>query len=897
MFKALMIGAAAGSILYFYLHLQNAYLLFSLLLGGLIGAVSHLHGRLTELQHELRTLRTQPEAAVPARAQAAPPKESEPETFLPEPPMVKAVESLEAEPPAPAVATMAGPSLKTGTRKMPVASNIDPVTLLFRYLSGGNPLVRIGGIVLFFGLAFLAKYASDLGLLSIEMRLLGIALTGMALIVIGWRLRERPGQYGLIVQGIGIATLYLVVFAGAKLFGIMPLTLAFVMMLMTVFFGAALALKQDSLAMMLFATAGGFLVPILTSSDSGSHILLFSYYTLLNLGIVMIAWHRSWRILNVTGFLFTFVIATAWGVLSYQSELLDTTEPFLVLFFLFYLGITILFTSKQPVELRGFIDATLVFGVPLATFAFQNALVKEIEYALSFSALFIGGLYLLLAKILWHKENMRLLSEAFLALSIVFVTLAVPYSLDGHWTAATWTLEASAIVWIGLRQKRLYARLFGMALQAVSALLFWSLSIDSVPAVPFANGIFLGALTVAFASLFTAWLYTHFAESADLRYERISAPAFLGLGILWWVMAGIRDVEPAFTVFGNGMLIYAALGAGIFSIIASWLKWDAMLRVLQGYLLLGAVCYLMLVPHLLHYHPFEGSGLLAFGAFFGLHYLLLYRHEALWKQVGVWHTAGAWMLGALLSLETAWQIAQFTTNPTYKLLGYTVVPLLLGLLILQRLSVISWPIERHGRTYRLFVLGGFALMLLVWEFSLFGFDGDSAPLPFVPLFNPLELGAVLVLAAVGYWYVKHCRELPLLEKSAAAAPLALALFAWLFISVSIGRAVHFYADVPYRFNALWHSALFQTALSIVWTAIAFGIIMFARRLSNRLYWIAGAVLLGTVIAKLFVIDLSNSGTLERIVSFIAVGVLVLLIGYLAPLPPAEKAPERNDLPV
>ena len=44
-----------------------------------------------------------------------------------------------------------------------------------------------------------------------------------------------------------------------------------------------------------------------------------------------------------------------------------------------------------------------------------------------------------------------------------------------------------------------------------------------------------------------------------------------------------------------------------------------------------------------------------------------------------------------------------------------------------------------------------------------------------------------------------------------------------------------------------------------------------------------------VVAKLFLIDLSNIGGIERIVSFIGVGILMLVIGYVAPLPPKSPA--------
>ena len=54
---------------------------------------------------------------------------------------------------------------------------------------------------------------------------------------------------------------------------------------------------------------------------------------------------------------------------------------------------------------------------------------------------------------------------------------------------------------------------------------------------------------------------------------------------------------------------------------------------------------------------------------------------------------------------------------------------------------------------------------------------------------------------------------------------------------------------------------------------------------------AGAGLLVLVVAKLFLVDLSNVGGVERIISFLGVGALMLAIGYLAPFPSEPKTEE------
>jgi uncharacterized membrane protein len=62
----------------------------------------------------------------------------------------------------------------------------------------------------------------------------------------------------------------------------------------------------------------------------------------------------------------------------------------------------------------------------------------------------------------------------------------------------------------------------------------------------------------------------------------------------------------------------------------------------------------------------------------------------------------------------------------------------------------------------------------------------------------------------------------------------------------------------------------------------------ASRGQSRRVWFVGSGLIGITVAKLFFIDLAQSGTIERIVSFLAVGVLLMVIGYFSPLPPVRE---------
>ena len=85
------------------------------------------------------------------------------------------------------------------------------------WLFGGNTVLRVGVVLLFLGLAFLLRYATEGMVVPIELRYAGVAAAAIGLLGLGWWLRLRNSNYGLMLQGTGIAVLYLTVFAAMRL--------------------------------------------------------------------------------------------------------------------------------------------------------------------------------------------------------------------------------------------------------------------------------------------------------------------------------------------------------------------------------------------------------------------------------------------------------------------------------------------------------------------------------------------------------------------------------------------------------------------------------------------------------------------------------------------------------
>ena len=102
-----------------------------------------------------------------------------------------------AAPPQPATASAAAVAEPAPEPKAPATPNLIE-TLITRgkdWLFGGNTVARVGTVVLFIGLSFLAKWAADNALFPPEFRLAAIGIVGIVLLVQGFRLaRTNTGD-------------------------------------------------------------------------------------------------------------------------------------------------------------------------------------------------------------------------------------------------------------------------------------------------------------------------------------------------------------------------------------------------------------------------------------------------------------------------------------------------------------------------------------------------------------------------------------------------------------------------------------------------------------------------------------------------------------------------------
>ncbi|GHA84566.1 DUF2339 domain-containing protein [Cognatilysobacter bugurensis] len=818
-----------------------------------------------------------PEQSAPeatARPEGAPP--------LSPPPMPRG--PAPAAPPAP------------GSTQPPSPRRPNPLELaaraVRRWLTEGNVPVKVGVLVLFAGVAALLKHASDQGWLDtpIQLRLAGIAFAASAALAFGWRERHKRRGFGLAVQGGAIGVLLMVVFAAFKLYALIPAGVAFGLSVVLVAGLGVLAVRQDAIALAVFGVLAGFLAPIWLSTGQGNHVALFGYYLVLNAGILAIAWRRAWRVLNVLGFAFTFGIGTVWGVLQYRPEQFVTTQPFLAVFFVFYLLVPILYARRRAPGRRDLVDGGLVFGTPLVAFSLEAGLLDGARMPLAACALGLGALYAGLAALLQRRGHLSALAAPYAVLAVGFATLAVPLALSAHATASIFALEGAALVWLGLRQQRRLPQVSGLLLQAAAAVAF--AVADARGAVPVANPAFIGALLIAIAGFASAWSY----RRADVGPRAL--PYYLW-GLAWWIGGAVGEIS-RFVVSEARPDALLALAAVTAALAGEWHR-RAPARALAWTVAGGLVAAVLLAVAQTgaHVHPLRGYGPLAWALFAALSLRALQSlgiavdrgASGSLPAVAAAHSAWtvAWALAATLSLAHVASTPRIGDGWAWALVG---LPwLVAATLVLWRPAIVAFPLARHFDAWRAPLLRGLLAVLAIGWLHALRLSGDSAPLPWIAVLNPLDLAQLAALAIV----VAALRgdALPGPWRERRAELLGLAGFA--LLSVIVLRATHHWGGVPWG-SAMFGSGLVQTSLTVVWSLLGVLAWVGGARRGERRLWLAGAVLMAVVLAKLVLVDRTHLGNLLGIGSFIAYGLLCTAVGYFAPAPPRRESASLQGAP-
>jgi uncharacterized membrane protein len=420
-----------------------------------------------------------------------------------------------------------------GPRHIPEAPHSSSKTgLSLETRIGGQWLNRVGIVAVLVGLSYFLKLAIENNWIGPATRVaIGIA-AGIALILWSERFRARAfGAFAYSLKAIGIGALYLSLWAAYEFYRLVPATVAFVAMLLVTASSAAMSLAQDSELLAAFALVGGFLTPVLVSTNQNHEVALLSYVALLDLGTVWVVAARSWQRLLLGSFVGTTLLYAAWASSYYTESQLATTLAFATFFFLLYAGAPFL-GRKSAIDRRhpNVMVALALLNASVYFAAGYLMLAEHYRFELAWLAVAVAVLFFVLTRAVQTREGIThpLFGPLYLALGVGFLTIAIPLKLESYWNTLGWIVEAGALFWAAHRSRQMLLRILGAGAFVLGA--FRLIAVDSFRQQPLLINPRLGLYLVALGALaILAYFATHEGGAGNRQWV---AAAIIGINIL-----------------------------------------------------------------------------------------------------------------------------------------------------------------------------------------------------------------------------------------------------------------------------------------------------------------------------------------------------------------------------
>lgn len=384
---------------------------------------------------------------------------------------------------------------------------------------GENLINKIGIVITIIGVAIGAKYSIENNLISPLTRIVLGYLAGLGLLGFGIKLKAKYENFSAVLVSGAMAILYFITFAAYSFYGLIPQIPAFVLMAVFTAFTVFAALNYNMQLIAHIGLVGAYAVPFLLSDGSGNALALFSYMSIINAGILVIAFIKRWKLLYYSAFILSWLIYLLWYAFDYQEHLhfelaLFFLSVFFVLFYLTFLGHKLLQKEKLAAG-----DILVLLANSFLFYGIGYALLAKGETSSQLLGLFTlgNGLIHFMAGVLIYRRKSADRNLVYLVAGLVltFITIAVPVQLNGNWVTLIWVAEAALLFWIGrtkaaavfekLSYPLLVLALISLVQDWISDYTLYE-SVEGNWFVPLFSVSFLGSLLFIAAVSFINWL-------------------------------------------------------------------------------------------------------------------------------------------------------------------------------------------------------------------------------------------------------------------------------------------------------------------------------------------------------------------------------------------------------
>ena len=345
---------------------------------------------------------------------------------------------------------------------------------------GENLINKIGIGILVLGIGFFVKYAIDQDWIK-EIGRVAIGLfCGAVLIGLAHRLRKNYHSFSSVLAGGGLAVFYFTVALAFHQYHITVFnqTGAFVSMVVITAFAVVLSILYDRLELAIIATVGGFLTPFLVSNGQGDYVVLFTYLSILNAGLIALAYYKRWRALNFIAFVFTQIIYLGW-IINGDATPFPYKDTFIFgcIFYAMFVVMNVIHHVSRGSKLKAF-DFIILLSVNLCFYGAGVTLLTDWGMG-DYRGLFTASLGLINLVLGWlffkHSKADKNFIYLIIGITVTYISLAAPVQLKGHYITLFWAAETVVLLWL---YQRSFIRLLKVASALITVLMLVSLLMD-----------------------------------------------------------------------------------------------------------------------------------------------------------------------------------------------------------------------------------------------------------------------------------------------------------------------------------------------------------------------------------------------------------------------------------
>jgi uncharacterized membrane protein len=413
---------------------------------------------------------------------------------------------------------------------------------------GENLVNKIGIAILVLAIGFFVKYAIDNNWVGPAGRVgIGI-LCGGILIGIAHRLRNSYKAFSSVLVGGGLAIFYFTITLAYHQFHLFNQTTSFIILIIITCFAVVLSLLYDKQELAVIALIGGFSSPFMVSNGNANYNALFIYLVILNAGLLVIAYNKSWRILNITSYGLT-VLVLAGIIYTLPAGAYLISFIYITILYLLFFFINI---ANNIRENKKFIasDFTILLsnaGLYFGTGLYLLTMMHAEQYRGLFSAS-IGGINLLFSFILFRSKKAEInIIYLLIGITLTFISLTAPIQLHGHFITLFWSAECVLLYWLSQKS--------GIKLIQWASLIVWGAMLTSLTMDWFnlygSSDLTLtiisnkGFITTIFSAICSGLLYTLAAKS-NKEGNLISPDVYKYMAIIILFASGLLEVNHQF---------------------------------------------------------------------------------------------------------------------------------------------------------------------------------------------------------------------------------------------------------------------------------------------------------------------------------------------------------------